>query len=494
MSIIEEWKRKFHEAKTQAYLTKNIKKFKGLHKEQSQRASYFVEMEKLIQELGISNPHEKSALSIEPTHPVQHKYMDREFAKLNNYPPIIKDYKKYKLTLISLEMIKQYSPNSDAIHIINSGKNSPLYLLDNLYGFVFLPEKNKIANHCLAIDTWKAHLKTMPTGLSKKLWEKRADNMLSGGAFAARILLKNIIPDEPDRMIQPTPPVIQVDSEEELFEFLEKLRDNSKHIPDMKFWFRGQNKDYLTPDRKKLSLTGITPYCNIRDSDFTPSLYRHYDSFIDSPERYEDLVLELAKWTSHANQILSPQVYDELIRGKKGVASVDELGLKSYQKGLILQQYGAPSAYLDITSDVNVAIWFATNKCNMQNNKMSYDKYQFNYTNSSPEDWPTIFIFPLVKGIHPHLNLNEIFSNFKNERPARQKCGLLGGAGNLARNYCARYLGIKVRLGPNFKSSSQLKASDLFPNEKEDYILKYLKNSDLSENKLFPVSEIKVES
>ena len=202
----------------------------------------------------------------------------------------------------------------------------------------------------------------------------------------------------------------------------------------------------------------------------------------------------LAKWTSHANQILSPQVYDELIRGKKGVASVDELGLKSYQKGLILQQYGAPSAYLDITSDVNVAIWFATNKCNMQNNKMSYDKYQLNYTNSSPEDWPTIFIFPLVKGIHPHLNLNEIFSNFKNERPARQKCGLLGGAGNLARNYCARYLGIKVRLGPNFKSSSQLKASDLFPNEKEDYILKYLKNSDLSENKLFPVSEIKVES
>ena len=114
MSIIEEWKRKFHEAKTQAYLTKNIKKFKGLHKEQSQRASYFVEMEKLIQELGISNPHEKSALSIEPTHPVQHKYMDREFAKLNNYPPIIKDYKKYKLTLISLEMIKQYSPKEGA--------------------------------------------------------------------------------------------------------------------------------------------------------------------------------------------------------------------------------------------------------------------------------------------------------------------------------------------------------------------------------------------
>lgn len=490
MCTIEEWKRKLNDVKTQAHLSKNTRKFRGLHKDQSIRASYFVEIEKLIRELGISNPHEKSALSIEPTHPIQHTHMDREFAKLNTYPSVIKDYKKYKLTLISLEMIKQYAPNSDAKHIINSGKNSPLYVLDNLYGFVFLPEKDKIANHCLAIDTWQAHLNSMPSGLYKKLWGKRADNMLSGGAFAGRILLKNIIEDETNPMILSTPPVIQVNSEEELFEFLEKLKGNSKHLTHVKFWFRGQNKDYLTPDRNHLSLKGITPYSNIQDSDFTPSLYRNYDDLIDSIESYEELILELAKWTSHANLMLSPEVNNSLLKEKKDIASVDELGLKSYQKGLILQQYGAPSAYLDITSDVNIAVWFATNKCIMQNGKMSYEKYQFDYSNSNPDDWPTIFIFPLVKGVHPHLNLSEIFSNFEHERPAKQKCGLLGGAGNLARNYCARYLGIKIRLGPNFKPSNQLNACYLFPSEAEDFILKDLKKSGFSENKLFPVSEL----
>jgi len=174
----------------------------------------------------------------------------------------------------------------------------------------------------------------------------------------------------------------------------------------------------------------------------------------------------------------------------KGVAAVTSEGITSYQRGLLLQQYGAPSAYLDITKSPEIATWFATHSfTNNEEGKMRYQNY--NWNGSAPESWPTLFVFPLIKGLHTYLDLESILSNSGALRPVRQQCGLLGGAGNLARNYCARYLSLKIRLKPGFKLSNPVAASELFPSDSEDSALRFLKEQGLDNlGRNFAVSEL----
>lgn len=486
--IHEEWLNKISSAQKKAKNRSNLLNFKRLNKNQVAKASYFVQMADIINNLGLSNPHEKSALSIEPTHPVDQKNLDEAFDKLGIHSLLKSHHKKYKLSLISLEMLSHYSLSSDAKDLIKHGCNEELYLLDPLYGFIFIPKEKKIHNHCFAIDIWSAHLKSMPSELAKELWKNRADNMLSGGALAGRLLFKNLIPQENNPRNLVNPPVIYVNSENELKEIINELEVSVKNIPNVELWFRGQNNDYQTPERSALCQIGLVPYSNIRDSDLTPSLYRKYDNFLEDTGKFEDLIISLAEWVYYANHIISNTDTNKSFN-QRGVASVNNHGLTSYQKGLLLQQYGAPSAYLDITHDFNIATWFATRKCNInEEGKMFFKEYFWNSSNS--DEWPTIYIFPLVKGLHPFLDLNSILIGSGAKRPERQKCGLLGGAGNLARNYCARYIGMKIKLSPNFKLSSPFSANELFPSEAEDVVLKYLKDSGLNQNRQFPLSEL----
>ncbi len=487
--VREDLKRQLLEASGAASKGGRVKAFKGLHREQAERASYFVELAKIISSLGLSNPHEKSALTIEPTHPVQTRHLDRAFEKLNLNQLIPRNYKDYKLSLVSLEMLKRYAPASDAKKMIESGYKSPLYLLDPLYGFVYLPKDGRIHNHCFAIDIWSSHLKSMPSHLAQSLWKTRSDSMMSGGAFAGRDLFKNLIPQEDNPIKRASPPVLEVNSESELRDVVQALKSCAGNSPGVELWFRGQGRDYQTPDRSIISRLGITPYSNIRESDFTPSMYRRYDGFLDSKKDYENFVLELAEWVFCANQVLSSGSQVDTKAQPSGVAAVTASGLGSYQKGLILQQYGAPSAYLDITQDYTVAVWFATKKCFVSNGKMTYNDYFWH--GKTPEEWPTIYVFPLVKGLHTYLDLDSILAGSGAKRPERQKCGLLGGAGNLARNYCARYLGLKIRLGPNFKSSAPFDAEELFPSASEDEVLRYLKETCLGDQgRQFPLSDL----
>ena len=330
----------------------------------------------------------------------------------------------------------------------------------------------------------------MPVELAEELGKNRADNMLSGGAFAGRLLFSAILSPEPDPLKRSTAPVIYVNSEKELSDLVGTLRASASKHTNVQLWFRGQGKEYLTPDRLELTRLRITPYSNIMESDFTPSLYRKYDKFLETAESFEELVLELAEWV-HCAKLLVPKHTQKAVSSPiKGVAAPKTDGITSYQRGLILQQYGAPSAYLDITSDPTIAAWFATHSCSCnREGKMVFQSYSWNSSNS--EDWPTIFVFPLVSGVHPFVDLESVMAGSDSLRPARQKCGLIGGAGNLARNYCARYLGLKIRLGPNFRLSHPMSATDLFPPASEDRALGSLKEHGLGDPKRhFILSEL----
>lgn len=467
-----------------------VSKFKSLPSEQAKRASYLSELSSFFTDLGLKNPHEKSALSIEPTHPVSSKYMGGAIEKMRLDPSICASFQQHKLSLISMDMLNVYSPGSDANSFNNSKYKAPLHLLDPLYGFAFFKDGNRIRNHCFAIDIWKSHLASMPQSLAKELWLNRADNMLSGGAFAGRLIFKDIIPPAQDSLERSTVPEICVSTESELLTLIQHLELQAKKHSGVELWFRGQNKEYLTPDRLSIAELGVAPYSNIREADLTPSLYRNYDSHLDSLNEFDNMVIELAEWVYCANQVIPNRLTNNFSSPAKGVAAVNPVGLASYQRGLILQQYGAPSAYLDITRDVSIAAWFSTKNCIKDSNgKMVYQDYSWD--GAMQESWPTIFVFPLIKGLHPFLDLASILKDFNFLRPKRQKCGLLGGAGNLARNYCARYIGMKIRLKPGFKLSTPATASTLFPPVSDDTSLARLQEMGLGESKrLFRLSEL----
>jgi len=491
--IREEWKNEISLAKQKSQKPQHIRAFKDFAVEQALRASYFTEMASVINNLGLSNPHERSALSIEPTHPVPPRYLSNAVDSLGINSKLRTTYNKAKLSLISLAMLECYSPDSDATRMRKGSHRAPLYLLDPLYGFAYFRGKDRLHNHCFAIDLWSSHLSSMPKDLANDLWSRRSDSMLSGGAFAGRVIFKEMLALETDPLKRCTVPAINVSSEIELCDLVAKLKAaaSASEFPNMQLWFRGQTKDYITPDRLELSKLGITPYSNIRESDFTPSLYRKYDSFLENSDSFENLVIELAEWV-HCAKLLVPShnIQEHLKSPVKGAATLKKDGLSSYQRGLLLQQYGAPSAYLDITSDSKIAAWFATHSCSTNDEgKMLFKNYS--WSSSDPESWPTIFIFPLVKGVHPYLDLESILEGSDALRPERQKCGLLGGSGNLARNYCARYLGLKIRLSPSFKLSNPVPASELFPPPSEDRALSFLKEQGLDNSKRhFVISEL----
>jgi hypothetical protein len=488
--IREEWKREICSAHQKSQKWASRRAFKNLGVVQASRASFFSEMTNVIQKLGLSNPHEKSALSIEPTHPVSPGDLSKAIDKLRISHLLRTSYKQSKLSLISLAMMERYSPNSDAVRLRKGPFRAPLYLLDPLYGFAFFQAKDGLHNHCFAIDIWSDHLKSMPMQLASALWKNRADNMLSGGALAGRLLFKEMLPPELDPIKRSAAPEIYVNSESELLDLTAELQVCASKFPGVQLWFRGQNKDYLTPDRTELTRLGIAPYSNIRDSDFTPSLYRKYDLFLESIESFQSLTVELAEWVHLAKLLIPTDAQGRAAPPIMGPAAVTNGGISSYQRGLLLQQYGAPSAYLDITSDPIVAAWFSVHSCsNNEDKKLIFQSYS--WEDPDPACWPTIFVFPLVKGLHPYLDLASILAGSDALRPERQKCGLLGGAGNLARNYCARYLGLKIRLRPGFRLSRPTPATELFPPAFEDKALGFLKEQGLGNpERQFILSEL----
>ncbi len=477
------WVNKIDIARGCSQQSKRVARFKNLPSEQARRASYFGEMSGIIGELGISNPHERSALSIEPTHPVPLRYMGSAISKLGFDNKLLELFDKSKMSLISLPLLNLYAPESEAKGVMVDTRSTSISLLDPLYGFAFFKRGGAIRNHCFAIDVWRRHIASMPKSISSGLWKNRADNFLSGGAFAGREIFHGIIPDAQSSYERSMVPEICISTEGELQELVRSLKISAKRYSEVELWFRGQKTEYRVPDRSDLIQLGIAPYSNVVDSDLTPSLYRKYDSVLESFCDYEKMILELAEWVYWANNISSSSSGGAEFFPTSGAAAISREGLGAYQRGLVLQQYGAPSAFLDITSDELIAAWFAVNSCQLSaDSKMKYSGHS--WVGDDARLWPTIFVFPLVKGLHPFLNLGSILEGSGALRPKRQKCGLLGGAGNLARNYCARYIGLKIRLKPGFKLNSDIKSDTLFPSSAEDKVLDGLQQAGLGDSRM----------
>lgn len=465
-------------------------RYPSLHREQVFRASYFTEIAKVIRDFGLSNAFEKTALSLEPPHPVPPSRINSELSKLPGLRGQGLDAAETKLSLLSLRMLSAYSPHSDAVAAAWHN-SAPLYALDPQYGFgFFLRQDGTFGNHCFAIDFWQSRLRSMPLDLQTFMWTKRANNMLSAGVLSARHVFNGLLPPARSDWERSIAPEILVRSQSHLEEIVSELTEASKKVPNLELWFRGQSIDFQTPNRDGLLKLGLTPYSNVPESDFTPSLYRRYDEHLETITSYDELLLELSEWVDAAQALLPETNHLHSDFSKRNRHALPDVGLTTFQHGLLLQQYGAPSAYLDITSAHLTAAWFATNKC-AQKKDGEWIFSSHKWTGENPAEWPTIFVFPLVEGVHPFLRLSSILPPDLALRPQRQSCGLLGGAGNLARNYCARFLGLKLRLSPEFALKDPDQKRFLVPSASEDPVLAALQNGGFSsEGRRYPATYV----
>jgi hypothetical protein len=141
------------------------------------------------------------------------------------------------------------------------------------------------------------------------------------------------------------------------------------------------------------------------------------------------------------------------------------------KRSLLLQHYGCPTATLDVTRNPRVAAWFALHRLEGKDGLLAASPVE--WAGGDPTSWPTIYVFFTLERALSVIDSARLLEDTDALRPVRQECGLMCGAGNLAQNYPARHVGVRVRLAPGIKLQLP-SAGWLFPGVAEDPFLRRL--------------------
>lgn len=145
----------------------------------------------------------------------------------------------------------------------------------------------------------------------------------------------------------------------------------------------------------------------------------------------------------------------------------------------IAQHYGIPTFGIDITSSLDVAIWFATNKLTFYSDGTAeYIPIKEEEWPQDPEQWPVVYIIqPVTTTIIPSIRNIEQLTNLgiKALRPERQHALFFMGSYGIHQNRLAEALVCQVRLKPG-KYDTKLTYNYLFPNADNDTIYKFMLN------------------
>jgi hypothetical protein len=124
---------------------------------------------------------------------------------------------------------------------------------------------------------------------------------------------------------------------------------------------------------------------------------------------------------------------------------------------LFLQHYGIESNVLDVTYDTDVALFFAQNRIE-----------DGGYVPVSTGT-PVIYIFLLDPELDRVARTIDLIGHLEVLRPLRQRCGVLGGASLVSRNFYARFVAVQLIL--DFSVEETTSADYLFPGPEEDQVL-----------------------
>lgn len=479
------------------------------------RAEFFRRMLPAFSQLG-SLPGELR-LSVEPLHPLPdaelREALSSAFAAFGApMPP-----PGHGFTVVSRSLIDAYHPAADLLGMMDLPDVGDMFLFDPLVGFLIWPEAGKARNGWLGNQRDLVELPRSPA-VYDLLIHSRADHFSLGKSLLMRLvgpLLKTrrqILFDASDI------PTLEVESQKELDALAEEILDACERAPaHVTAVFRGQTREHLLPDRTALAAAGVCPYADVRDHSLVPSLYRHYDTVLNDPAEFRGFMGHLLDWNLYADLVFGDSATCYTLEGQPytpkeapprahasmtmyaGGASApnraladlgpytvwtitDEAGTvldryvrvhrpgrDSVRNNLVLQHYGAPTPFIDVTRDIRVAEWFALNM-------MSVDAQGLSTSGavSPPFREPVIYVLLVMDGLTPIVNTEALVTPQEALRPHRQACAVLGGAGNLYRNAAGRFIALKIKFSDSFVPGPLPTARQLFPGPDEDDLLKRL--------------------
>jgi len=264
-------------------------------------------------------------------------------------------------------------------------------------------------------------------------------------------------------------PIIEAGSLEDL----EKITSYVPKFPELKtgIYFRGQTKPYYLNRSKIVNnfLFGI-------DDILVPSL-------LGSDQRFG---MNYNKVHSMLQILIQDFIYQEANSSGIDLDSLHEEWFKiaSSPTGewdtsvmALAQHYGLPTFGLDITSNLKVATWFATNKFYQHSDGTAeYRKMKESDWPQNPMFWPTIYIIqPVTNSIIPSIRNINLLTNLgvKALRPERQYAHFFMGSQGIHQNRLAEALVCQLRLKPGIYETGQT-FKHLFPSPYEDPSYKFM--------------------
>jgi hypothetical protein len=222
---------------------------------------------------------------------------------------------------------------------------------------------------------------------------------------------------------------IDIHARSDLDRVIDPIVNRASKTDRFDVWFRGQPDEYLLDDLRSEALTGICPWRDLRDISQIPSLYRNTAQRLSDLSAYSRRLLEIYLFYLFMKEILGLATYDtrppgapehELFSKSWGqhlpelttsMSTGGELveyhdthvAFRSLQVGLFLQHYGLESNVLDITSDVDVALFFAPHQ-------LVNDRY---IDVDRESHTPVIYIFILDRLLDPVVNTSELIQDYE---------------------------------------------------------------------------------
>lgn len=487
-------------------------------------ATYYLACQPLVDQLWLQNPVEPEMLGPYPVNPFPEEEWPERLREAGFGDLDPKVVFGAGLQLASRTLVLSYLSVIDKPMMAGQLSRAPsdTILVDPLAGMVLWREGDRTRNQHLA---WVSTTRWLTqSSENAKIFRSRGiqDEIMAEGAIIGRELFSGVLHNQARRAYKRFEVAETIARDRREFDRrIEQLRDAvARHGGDFEIWFRGQTSDFLVQDRSVLVNEGVTPYSNIRDSSLVPSIYREADKHFKEPKRYEAFARALGEWSTavtmlstnaqvekgpfpefpapladipigtvqRINVSFTPNSNDASPLFGVGMQSIRELvapdgqvidrtlvnldpGRKAVTTGLVLQHYGCPTAWLDITKDPEVALWFAMHEFSAFTPEGASPS-RYSVWPTAQHEWPTIYVFALSKEReHPFLDTQRLVDPALALRPSRQCCGLLGGPANLVRNYGARLIALKIRLGPGMASAELRPAEYYFPSKDEDPIL-----------------------
>lgn len=258
-------------------------------------------------------------------------------------------------------------------------------------------------------------------------------------------------------------PIYRVSKVKEIQDVISIIK---KENPDYEILIRGQTKNYLLnrTDEEKQLFYGST---DIKEPSFLPSYLR---------KKFNEIFLQ-SLWNNKASDLLNDIGFnysktlskEKFLVYNKDINYIKNTSLMTSFSLGIAQHYGLPSVGLDLTSDLDVANWFASNSMNIEPSGSTTTKK----VDSTQHKSSMIYIFRCPKDIVFDYQIVKP-KVFPISRPDMQSAWFGHVGWGAASNQLASYLVCAFELSKEYLDSlpSNLDRK-LFPSIDNDPILEY---------------------